>query len=65
MDFGKPFAGLLTKAKGILIKNTKSDSENTVQCENTSGKHNRLQNSFLENPKYIFNSKKEHDIHFI
>lgn len=56
MDFGKPFAGLLTKAKGILIKNTKSNNKNIVQCKNTNGIHNRLQRSFLKNPKYIFNS---------
>jgi len=65
MDFGKPFNGLLTKAKGILIKNEKSDDKNIVQCENTMGKHNRLQSSFLKNPKYIFNSntsQKESDV---
>lgn len=56
MDFGKPFTGLLTKAKGILIKNTKSDKENIVKCDNTMGAHDRLQRSFLKNPKYIFNS---------
>ena len=56
IDFGKPFTGLLTKAKGILIKNTKSDKENIVQCENTMGRHDRLQRSFLKNSKYIFNS---------
>lgn len=56
IDFGKPFTGLLTKAKGILIKNANSDKENIVQCENTMGAHDRLQRSFLKNPKYIFNS---------
>lgn len=56
IDFGKPFTGLLTKAKGILIKKTKSNKENIVQCENTAGAHDRLQKSFLKNPKYIFNS---------
>ncbi len=56
LDFGKPFAGLLTKAKGILIKNTKSNSENTVQCENATGMHNRIQSSFSTNPKCILNS---------
>ncbi len=56
MDFGKPFNGLLTKAKGILIKNTKSDDKNLVACEHPVGKHNRLQSSFLKNPKYILNS---------
>tara|TARA_B100000315_G_C14567659_1_gene583809 strand:+ start:69 stop:1706 length:1638 start_codon:yes stop_codon:yes gene_type:complete len=56
IDFGKPFTGLLTKAKGILVKNLKSDDKNIVQCESPMGKHNRLQSSFQKNPKCIFNS---------
>ena len=61
IDFGKPFAGLLTKAKGIIIKNSKSAKKNMVDCSDKNEKHRRLQGSFLENPKSILNSNASQD----
>ncbi len=57
MDFGKPFKGLLTKAKGLVIKNSKMGKENIVECSNLIGNYSRLQSSFSLNPKCILNSK--------
>jgi site-specific DNA-methyltransferase (adenine-specific) len=56
LNFGKAFSTILTKTKGILIKNTEENIHNMVQCENINGTHKRSQKSFLKNPKYIFNS---------
>lgn len=55
IDFGKPFKGLLTKAKGIIIQNQNSQENGLVICETKHGNHNRLQSSFAHNPKSIFN----------
>jgi len=56
IDFGKPFKGLLTKAKGIVLKNTAPKKANKVICSDIDSQHHRLQESFLLNPKAIFNS---------
>jgi len=64
IDFGRPFKGLLTKAKGIIINNTKPIKEHIIQCSDISIFHSRLQSSFLKNPKFILNSsasKEESD----
>lgn len=59
IDFGKPFKGLLTKAKGIILeKNTFSTvgkSEKLILCQNSSNLHYRSQGSFTKNSKFIFN----------
>lgn len=55
MDFGKPFKGLLTKAKGIIVKNCESSGATQVQCEGLSQCFIRTQESFEKNPKSIFN----------
>ncbi len=56
IDFGKPFKGLLTKAKGIIIKNSRSNIENFVECIEQNIISKRLQRSFSTNPKFIFNN---------
>jgi site-specific DNA-methyltransferase (adenine-specific) len=56
IDFNKPFTGLITKAKGILIKNQDSNDNSIVKCENKNKNFNRLQYSFLSNPKLILNT---------
>ena len=61
VDFGKPFAGLLTKAKGIVIKNTAPFNESMVKCVDEECTHGRLQSSFLKNPKYILNTNTSED----
>lgn len=68
IDFGKPFKGLITKAKGIILKNTElavsrhlsedqssqnADSLNEVTVETGGSTHIRTQASFLKNPKSI------------
>jgi site-specific DNA-methyltransferase (adenine-specific) len=57
-DFGKPFAGLLTKAIGIVVRNHSADVPNqTVRCnEAKSGRsHVRRQVHFARNPSAIIN----------
>jgi len=56
IDFGKPFKGLLTKAKGIVIKNGQMGQGGTVECSNVTAHHDRFQSSFLLNPKSILNA---------
>ncbi|SMN02130.1 Modification methylase XorII [uncultured Candidatus Thioglobus sp.] len=63
IDFGKPFRGLLTKAKGIIVQKQDACNDNFIQCEvnlQPSIKPPiklliRSQNSFNENPKSILN----------
>ncbi len=54
IDFGKPFKGLLTKARGIILKNTKNDDlTNLVNVERTDTQYLRSQKSFTQQPKSI------------
>ena len=56
IDFGKPFKGLLTKARGIILQNKpNNDTESKVLCETSEGNHYRPQASFKSNPKSILN----------
>ncbi len=57
VDFGKPFKGLLTKAKGIVVqkKDELDYGDEKILCETLSGTHFRSHNSFDTNPKHIFN----------
>jgi len=58
IDFGKPFKGLLTKAKGIILEKSifeSSKSTNLVLCETNANAHYRAQESFIANSKSIFN----------
>ncbi len=55
LDFGKPFKGLLTKAKGIIIRQQKASNGGLIQCLVNQKSTVRLQNSFNKNPKSILN----------
>ncbi len=55
LDFGKPFKGLLTKAKGLVIENSSLVDGSAVECNGNGSKHQRVQDSFLKNPKSILN----------
>jgi predicted RNA methylase len=62
IDFGKPFKGLLTKAKGIVVRNIGGNKESMVECSSVGNNHSRLQSSFSLNPRSILNdngSQKE------
>ncbi|WP_423910561.1 TaqI-like C-terminal specificity domain-containing protein [Candidatus Spongiihabitans sp.] len=55
LDFGKPFKGLLTKAKGIIAQQQKAINGGLVQCLVHQKSTVRLQDSFNKNPKSILN----------
>ncbi len=55
MDFGKPFPGLVTKAKGIVIRNQEPNEKSNVACKGWHQSDSRTQASFQQNPKSIFN----------
>jgi site-specific DNA-methyltransferase (adenine-specific) len=66
IDFGKPFKGLLTKAKGILIKKNSSDDKHETLCISGSIKNHVSQKVFEKNPKSIFNfTCPKHDLRVI
>ncbi|MDP1523148.1 MAG: N-6 DNA methylase [Methylotenera sp.] len=54
IDFGKPFKGLITKARGIVLKNTvNNDLTNVVAVQIRNTQHLRTQASFINKPKSI------------
>ena len=55
IDFKKPFKGLLTKAKGIILRNREAHHDDLVCCDTGINQHSRLQHSFTSNPKSILN----------
>lgn len=55
IDFGKPFEGLLTKAKGIVLSKKSPDFKHRVFCGSKNNKNRISQNIFEKNPKSIFN----------
>ncbi|WP_420013907.1 TaqI-like C-terminal specificity domain-containing protein [Tateyamaria sp.] len=66
VDFGKPFNGLITKAKGIIFQKLKApQNDNNVLCETSTSTHSRSQNSFIENPKHIFNFECTEETHAV
>lgn len=54
MDFGKPFPGLVTKAKGIVLQNQVNRNE-SILCEGLTETATRTPASFQQNPKAILN----------
>jgi len=54
-DYGKPFEGLVTKAKSVVLQKTRSNGENTIVCCDANGEHHRRQDSFTTIPKTRFN----------
>lgn len=55
IDFNKPFKGLLTTVKGIIVQQQKADAANLIKCEVNQGTGVRTQASFKGNPKHILN----------
>jgi site-specific DNA-methyltransferase (adenine-specific) len=55
IDFGKPFHGLLTKAKGLVLQKSLARDEHVVNCVTQTSSHKRTWNSFKINPKSILN----------
>lgn len=55
IDFGKPFKGLLTKAKGIVLRKQIPDALNATICASGKTKNKVSQKIFEKNPKSIFN----------
>lgn len=55
VDYGKTFKGILTKAQAIIIQNTKGELNHCVECCIENKTFKRTMNSFLVNPKHIFN----------
>ncbi len=55
IDFGKPFKGLLTKAKGIILRKQCPDDRRATICVSGNTKTEVSQGVFEKNPKSIFN----------
>lgn len=55
IDFGKPFNGLLTKAKGVVIKKKAPKAQHRVLCSSMTAKGEIAQKVYETNPKSIFN----------
>ena len=65
-DFGKPFAGLITKAKGIVIQKQEMTQSHRVRCKTGSQSTHRNQESFLKSPlKRIVFSVSQEDVDVI
>jgi len=54
-DFGKPFPGLITKAKSFVAISKKPTDESLIFCETTQGQHVRSQSTFRDMPNSILN----------
>lgn len=55
VDYDKAFKGLVTKAQAIVIENKNSDSRDIIECCVEKNVFNRTLESFMSNPKNIFN----------
>ena len=55
IDFGKPFDGLLAKAKGIIIQKSDKTSGHMTMCETNDRRTRKSQDLFKANPKSILN----------
>jgi site-specific DNA-methyltransferase (adenine-specific) len=55
LDFGKPFKGLITKAKSLIVKNRSLDGNYPIECKGVGYSYQRTSKSFLNNPKSILN----------
>lgn len=54
-DYGKPFEGLVTKAKSIVLRKMASLPEQIITCRHANQEHFRSHASFSEMPKNRFN----------
>jgi site-specific DNA-methyltransferase (adenine-specific) len=56
IDYGKAFKGLITKAIGVTLRNSKRRKESpSIVCKAGHEIHTRKTLSFIDNPKTIFN----------
>ena len=65
VDYGKPFAGLLTKAQALVLKKSTENLDCQIVCTGPKGATARSKKSFSENPKSILNlycSKEDADV---
>jgi site-specific DNA-methyltransferase (adenine-specific) len=54
-NYGNCFKGIISKAQAIIIQNSDSKPNNYIECSQNNFTHFRSLNSFLNNPKMIFN----------
>jgi len=65
-DFGKPFSGLMTKAKSLVLRKTPPPRASFVKCSSPEYSHSRSHLSFVTMPKVRFNfAAKQRDISVI
>jgi site-specific DNA-methyltransferase (adenine-specific) len=55
VDYGKTFKGLITKARAIIIRNSKPNPKTPIKCCADKITYNRTLESIKNNPKTIFN----------
>ncbi len=55
VDYDRAFKGLMTKAQAIIIENKPSDAQDMIDCETKTTHFQRTLESFVQNPKHIFN----------
>jgi site-specific DNA-methyltransferase (adenine-specific) len=55
VDYDRAFKGLMTKAQAIIIENKPSDTQDMIDCETKTTHFQRTLESFVQNPKHIFN----------
>lgn len=55
IDYGKAFKGLMTKAQAIVMENETPNPIETIECCLEGEKFSRTLESFIDNPKSIFN----------
>jgi site-specific DNA-methyltransferase (adenine-specific) len=54
-DYGRAFKGLLTKAQAIILENRAADTNQIIECRIDGVSFGRSLQSFIVNPKHIFN----------
>ncbi|KAF0117174.1 MAG: hypothetical protein FD128_398 [Hyphomonadaceae bacterium] len=54
-DYGRAFAGLLTKAQAIVFSKQAPEKDNQITCDFDGVNYRRNQNDFANNPNQIFN----------
>lgn len=55
VDYGKAFKGLVTKAQAIVLENSETASNDSIECRVDEISFKRSSRSFAGNPKLIFN----------
>ena len=55
VDYGKVFAGLITKAQAIVLRLHSPEAKHNISCQVKNQNFYRLQKSFQKNPKTIIN----------